>query len=107
MKYGRSFVAFCALAVTCFMGCCGNDCAVNVDAGAYNGIVSENGLMVVYPNFTKIDLVCGTMPSKSDTAVILVVEAAYTEAKLRTDTGVVELHPKEHEYCTNWITFYK
>ena len=38
--------------------------------------------MVVYPNFTKIDLVCGTMPSKSDTAVILVVEAAYTEAKL-------------------------
>lgn len=72
----------CAAVVACFMGCRGNGCVVNVDGGAYNEIVSENGLKIIYPNFAKIDLVCGTMPSKSDTAVILVVEAAYTEAKL-------------------------
>lgn len=80
MQCGRAFVALCVLAA-CLMGSCGNVCA-HVDGGTYNEIASDNGLMVVYPNFTKIDLVCGTMPSKSDTAVILVVEAAYTEAKL-------------------------
>lgn len=36
------------------------------------------GLKVLYPNFTKVDLVCGTMPSKDDDSVLLVMAAAYT-----------------------------
>jgi hypothetical protein len=35
-------------------------------------------LIILYPNFSAIDLVCGTMPSKSDSSVICVAEAAYT-----------------------------
>ena len=35
-------------------------------------------LIVLYPKFSTIDLVCGNMPSKTDTSVICVVEAAYT-----------------------------
>jgi hypothetical protein len=36
------------------------------------------GLIVLYPQYSSIDLVCGTMPSKSDSSVILFAEAAYT-----------------------------
>ena len=36
------------------------------------------GLKVLYPNFSKVDLVCGTMPSKEDDSVLLVMAAAYT-----------------------------
>lgn len=35
-------------------------------------------LIILYPQFSKIDLVCGTMPSKHDANVILFAEAAYT-----------------------------
>ena len=33
-------------------------------------------LIVLYPKFSTIDLVCGNMPSKTDTSVICVAEAA-------------------------------
>ena len=36
------------------------------------------GLIVLYPQYSSIDLVCGTMPEKSDSSVILFAEAAYT-----------------------------
>lgn len=36
------------------------------------------GLIVLYPDFNSIDLVCGIEPSKEDTTVILLAEAAYT-----------------------------
>ena len=36
------------------------------------------GLIVLYPQYSSIDLVCGNMPEKSDNSVILVAEAAYT-----------------------------
>lgn len=36
------------------------------------------GLKVLYPKFSKVDLVCGTMPSKDDDSVLLVMAAAYT-----------------------------
>ena len=36
------------------------------------------GLIVLYPHFSSIDLVCGAMPEKSDSSVILFAEAAYT-----------------------------
>lgn len=41
-------------------------------------IDSEAGLKVLYPNFTRIDLVCDTMPSESDSTVIFVAAASYT-----------------------------
>jgi len=37
-----------------------------------------NGLIVYYPHFSRIDLVCGNMPSKQDTSVIFCAEAAFT-----------------------------
>lgn len=42
------------------------------------------GLVAYYPQFSRIDLVCGTMPSPVDPSVILVAEAAYTGELLDT-----------------------
>ena len=36
------------------------------------------GLIVYYPQYSRIDLVCGTMPDKQDTSVIYCAEAAFT-----------------------------
>lgn len=36
------------------------------------------GLVVLYPQYSSTDLVCGTMPEKRDSSVILFAEAAYT-----------------------------
>lgn len=41
-------------------------------------------LKLYYPNFSKIDLVCGKMPDKSDDSVILVCAAAYTAKRMDT-----------------------
>lgn len=37
----------------------------------------DDELLIIYPKYSSIDLVCGTMPSKADTTIILVAEAAY------------------------------
>ena len=37
-----------------------------------------NGLIAYYPQFSRIDLVCGKMPSQQDTSVIFCAEAAFT-----------------------------
>lgn len=39
--------------------------------------LKTNGLVIVFPKYSSIDLVCGTMPSKTDTTILLVSEAAY------------------------------
>lgn len=41
-------------------------------------IVDTCGLRIYYPNYSKIDLVCGDMPSKDDKSVIMFAEAAFT-----------------------------
>ena len=41
-----------------------------------------NGLIVYYPNFNRIDLVCGKMPSQQDTSVVFCAEAAFTHELL-------------------------
>lgn len=41
-------------------------------------IVDTCGLRIYYPNYSKIDLVCGQMPSKDDKSVIMFAEAAFT-----------------------------
>lgn len=58
------------------VGCTDTDISLDV----YNDVFQENGLTIIYPKFSKIDLVCGTMPN--DSSVILVAEAAYTGKKL-------------------------
>ena len=40
--------------------------------------VDTNGLIVLYPNYSEIDLVCFRMPQKSDSSVILFAEAAFS-----------------------------
>ncbi len=40
--------------------------------------VDTLGLVVLYPEFASVDLVCGHEPAKSDSSVILFAEAAYT-----------------------------
>lgn len=39
--------------------------------------------IILYPNYSSIDLVCGEMPSKNDSSVIFVAEAAYTGDTLK------------------------
>lgn len=41
-------------------------------------------LLVYYPDFSRIDLVCGTMPSKSEQEVVFCAEAAFTAELLST-----------------------
>ena len=43
-----------------------------------------DGLIVYYPQFGHLDLVCGTMPDKQDTSVIFCAEAAFTHELLDT-----------------------
>ena len=40
------------------------------------------GLVVYYPEYSRIDLVCGQMPSQQDTSVIFCAEAAFTHELL-------------------------
>ena len=44
--------------------------------------VDTMGLIVLYPRWNSIDLLCGKMPEKEDSAVILFAEAAYTGQRL-------------------------
>lgn len=41
-----------------------------------------DGLIVYYPQFSRLDLVCDTMPSQQDTSVIYCAEAAFTHELL-------------------------
>jgi hypothetical protein len=41
-------------------------------------VVDTCGLRLYYPQYSTIDLVCGTMPSKNDSDVIMFAEAAFT-----------------------------
>lgn len=70
----------------CFITACNNDgnkpvsnkCdSINVSKSFVERIDS-NGLIVLKPSFSRIDLVCGTEPSKDDKSVILFAEAAFT-----------------------------
>ncbi len=41
-----------------------------------------NGLIAYYPQFSRIDLVCGKMPSQQDTSIVFCAEAAFTHELL-------------------------
>ena len=40
-------------------------------------------------------------------ALYLDMGSGWNHAWYRDEGQVIELHPKTHDYCTNWITFYK
>ena len=46
-------------------------------SSSYVTTYENNELLILYPKYSTIDLVCGTMPSKADTTILLVAEAAY------------------------------
>ena len=46
-------------------------------------IIANDSLLILKPNYSRIDLVCGKMPQKSDPSVILLAEAAYTGELLK------------------------
>lgn len=50
----------------------------------YTEVEKTDSLLVYYPHFGRIDLVCGTMPSRDEADVIFCAEAAYTEKKEKT-----------------------
>ncbi|MBO6012173.1 MAG: DKNYY domain-containing protein [Bacteroidales bacterium] len=49
-------------------------------------IDTTDNLIVYYPEYSRLDLVCETMPSKDDQEVIFCAEAAFTAARLDTFT---------------------
>lgn len=54
------------------------------DVAQSNTTREEKGNLIIYtPNYTSIDLVCGTMPSKTDKRVIFCAEAAFTGELLK------------------------
>lgn len=40
-------------------------------------------------------------------AIYLDMGRGWNYAWYRDNDSIIELHPKIHDYCTNWITFYK
>jgi SanA protein len=58
----------------------------SIDSKSYANVIVVDtcGLRVYYPQYSKIDLVCGSMPSKNDKSVIMFAEAAFTGELLDT-----------------------
>lgn len=84
--------------------CCGQRPKVNADAGTETEVITETGmenkpipeiprmeivyedslgLNIYYPDYDRIDLVCGKMPSSGDSTVIFCCEAAFTGQLLK------------------------
>lgn len=59
-----------------------NDTTAIQDAPVTIDSTTVEGLIVYYPHYSHIDLVCGTMPSKQDSSVVLCAEAAFTHELL-------------------------
>jgi len=79
-----------AIAVVCMVAACGSRNAktsveetssvdsVTDNLPTYVEVLDKDSLTVYIPNFSRIDLVTETMPSKDDSDVIFVCEAAFT-----------------------------
>ena len=93
MNWKEKALLLCFMALS--LGCKSGDDKPAVDVQSAEDEVFEEepetvlrkdtlGLIVLYPQYKSIDLVCGNMPSKSDSSVILFAEAAYTGQCLDT-----------------------
>ena len=57
--------------------------ALGQEAGkSYVEVVRKDDVTIYYPNFSRIDLVTGTMPAKSEENVIFVCAASFTGERL-------------------------
>lgn len=67
--------------------------------------VDTLGLKVIYPDFSRVELVCGTMPSKDDMDVVLVFAAAYTGKCLKVfqHSNIVGMHVSGGKYYEGHI----
>ena len=67
-------------------------------------IVDSGDLKIIFPDYSKVDLVCGSMPSKNDSLVIFVAAAAYTGECLDSfrHKGVRRLQLL-NEFCISYI----
>lgn len=73
-------------------------------------------LNVYYPNFNKVDLVCGDMPSKDDPTIIMMGAAAFTQSCLDefAHSNIVEDHVSggkwydgpDSKRCTGTFVYY-
>ena len=54
------------------------DTTVDSKNKCYVERVDTNGLIILFPNYYRIDLVCGVTPPKYDESVILIAAASYT-----------------------------
>ena len=68
-------------------------------------IVDTYGLRIYYPNYSKIDLVCGDMPSKDDKSVIMFAEAAFTGELLDvfSHKNISSSHVSSGEYYSGYL----
>ena len=81
MMHSRNIWSLILLALLTLTSCNGSGVVTEEGDESCSGNVRRVdtlGLIVLYPEYTKVDLACGTMPSKSDTSVVLVAEASYT-----------------------------
>ncbi|KWW29704.1 MAG: Uncharacterized protein AUK63_1304 [bacterium P3] len=55
--------------------------------------IDTMGLIVLYPHYGSVELVCGSRPSRSDRSVLVMAEAAYTRVKpLRRKFSHANIH---------------
>lgn len=75
-------IVFCAW---CIVVCsCKEDVASTKEIVAKYTERTEQGNLIIYtPDYSKVDLVCGTMPSKRDSNVLFCAEAAFTGEYLK------------------------
>ena len=83
-------ILFSLLAVLLLCCCAGNSNKEDMNKVSDSGQpipvmiddTTVNGLIAYYPQFSRIDLVCGQMPSQQEDAVIFCAEAAFTHELL-------------------------
>ena len=84
----KIYLSVLLLITLCFGGCTDSSKPNNlVDDGGQFFVerVDTNGLIVLFPYFSTIDLRCGNMPSITEKDVILFAEASYTGAPLERE----------------------
>ena len=81
------------LAAALLLSCCTGNSSYRMNAishipdhitSVFIDSTTVDGLIVYYPQFSRIDLMCGTMPDQQDTNVVFCAEAAFTHELLDT-----------------------
>jgi hypothetical protein len=64
--------------------------------------IVESDSTTTFGNFKR-----NLLEAKIENAIYLDMGSGWNHAWYRSETGIVELQPYKHPYCTNWVTFYK